>query len=55
MNRSERFVVVLLGLAVAFTVVGVLFVPPEPYLELLFLAPAVGVSFLVAYWVAYRR
>lgn len=55
MNKPERFTAVVLGVTVLAAVVDLVFIPAGYYSELLFLGPAIGFGFLLAYWVVYRR
>ena len=54
MNKPERFTAIMLGVVVVAAVADVVFVPAGYYSELLFLGPATGVGFLLAYWIVYR-
>jgi hypothetical protein len=54
MNEPERFATIMIGVVVVAAVLDVVFVPAGYYSELLFLGPATGVGFLLAYWIVYR-
>ncbi|MFB6123173.1 MAG: hypothetical protein ABEJ78_06915 [Haloferacaceae archaeon] len=53
MTRHARFVWTLLGFSAVAMVVDALLLPPDPYTQLLFLTPAVGLGFVLAYWLVY--
>ncbi|MFC6990122.1 hypothetical protein ACFQJD_18030 [Haloplanus sp. GCM10025708] len=54
MTRRARFAWTLLAFAAIAMVVDALLLPPDPYTQLLFLAPTTGFGFVLAYWLVYR-
>ena len=54
MNRPERFSAIVLGVVVLAAVADIVFIPAGYYSELLFLGPAIGFGFLLAYWLVYQ-